>query len=166
MEEKTFSRLFKTYYAKLFRVAYSMLHDEDESHDAVHEVFATIWAKKIMVNPDTENEYLVRCVRNYCINQIVSKEREEKLRKLYPMELSLSQPSHIEEERLRQIETFIDEEMPEKTREVLRLCFGQEKSYAEAASTLQLSVAYVNKHIVKALRLLRERFNPNTKKND
>ena len=166
MEEKTFERLFKTYYTLLFRVAYDLLHDAEESHDAVHEVFEKIWTKNIEVKSQTEKEFLIQSVHNHCLNLIARKEREEKLRELYPLEQSFTLKPDIDPQHLEQIYRYIDEEMPPNTREVLKLCFEEEKSYAEAASQLQLSVAYVNKHIVKALRLLRDRFNPKRSKDD
>lgn len=160
MENKDFERLFKTYYQLMFRVAYDMLRDEDASHDAVHEVFSSIWKKGKSLRRETEKEFLTRSVHNYCVNVIAKKEREEKLKKLYPIELSLTIGTRAEEERLRQIYSFIENEMPADTSRVLRLCFDEEKSYEETAKMLNFSVAYVNKHIVKALRMLRERFNP------
>ena len=140
-----------------------MLRDEEESHDAVHEVFAVIWKKGEKPKQETEKEFLVRSVHNHCVNVIIRKEREEKLKKLYPLEVSLSLGNKADEERLRQIYSFIENEMPEDTSRVLKLCFDEEKSYGEAATILNYSIAYVNKHIVKALRMLRERFNPKSK---
>lgn len=166
MEEQAFTRLFKTYYTLLFRVAYELLHDEVESHDAVHEVFATIWSKHLTIDTKTEREFLVRSVHNQCVNLIARKERDEKLRRLYPLELSATLRPDENDQRLKQIYRFIDQEMPPDTRQVLRLCFDEEKSYAEAAEELHFSVSYINKHIVRALRLLRDRFNPHRKKDD
>lgn len=163
MEGKAFERLFRTYYPLLFRVAYDLLHDAEESHDVVHEVFAAVWSKGIEIQSQTEKAFLVRSVYNHCLNLIARKDREEKLRELYPLELAMSLKPDIEPQQLEQIYRYINEELPPNTREVLKLCFEEEKSYAEAASQLQMSVAYVNKHIVKALRLLRERFNPKKK---
>ena len=45
---------------------------------------------------------------------------------------------------------------------MLRLCYDKGLSYREAADELGISVAAVNKHMVQALRKLRERFNPTT----
>lgn len=160
MTSKDFERLFKDYYSLLFRVAYGMLCDEEESHDVVHEVFEAVWTKDVVIQRSTEKEFLVRSVHNRCVNLIARKDREEQLKKLYPLEISFNTGSRAEEEQLRQIYRFIEDEMPPDTRRVLKLCFEEEKSYSEAAAILQYSVAYVNKHIVKALRMLREKFNP------
>lgn len=158
MKEQEFEHLFKTYYTLLFGVAYDMLHEEEESHDAVHEVFANIWAKGSLPQPAAEKQFLTRSIHNHCVNLIARKERSEKLQKLYPLELSMMQHDRLREERLRQIEQFIEQQLPEETRQVLRLCFEQEKTYAEAATMMKRSVSYINKHIVKALRLLRDHF--------
>jgi len=166
MTDQQFEHLFKSYYAQLYRVAYDMLHDPEESHDAVHEVFENLWKKKPDIRPVTEKEFLIRMVHNHCVNVIGRKERDEKLRHLYPLEMKLTlSPSH-DDEKLNRIKEYIDNEMPPNTRRVLKLCFEEEKSYEEAASIVQYSVAYINKHIVKALKLLREKFNPQHRKND
>lgn len=165
MTDHQFEHLFKTYYTLLYRVAYDMLHDADESHDAVHEVYANLWKRKTDIRPETERELLLRMVHNHCLNVIGQKERDEKLRRTYPLEMKQTLSASPDEDRLQQIHQYIDNEMPPDTRRVLKLCFEEEKSYKEAASIVQYSVAYVNKHIVKALKLLREKFNPSTHKN-
>lgn len=164
MNSIEFEHLFKTYYALLYRVAYDMLHDEEDSHDAVHEIFEKIWAKGERLRPETEKAFLVRSVYNHCLNLLARKERELQARQQYPEELAITSADKIEEEKLREIRQFVESKMPPDTREVLWLCMDEEKTYAEAASTLNLSVAYVNKHMVRAYRMLRERFNPDKKK--
>ena len=62
-----------------------------------------------------------------------------------------------EEERIRQIQKVIDR-MPEKTKYVLDQCYMEGKRYMEVASDIGISRDGVRKHIVKALRLLREAF--------
>ena len=161
MTDQRIEHLFKTYYTLLFRVAYDMLHDEDESHDAVHDVFAAILKKDVALRPDEEKNFLTRCIHNHCANLLLRKGREAELKKQYPRELSVSLRGRQEEEqRLRMIYEFVEKEMPPDTRKVFELCYEEEKSYEETASILNYSVAYVNKHIVKALKMLRERFNP------
>lgn len=161
MTDHRIEHLFKTHYTLLFRVAYDMLHDEDESHDAVHDVFAAILKKDVALRPDEETPFLTRCIHNHCANLLLRKGREAELKKQYPRELSISLRGRQEEEqRLRMIYEFIEKEMPPDTRKVLKLCYEEEKNYEETASILNYSVAYVNKHMVKALKMLRERFNP------
>ena len=164
MKSVEFEHLFKTYYALLYRVAYDMLHDEEDSHDAVHEIYERVWTKGERLRPETEKAFLVRSVYNHCLNLLARKEREQQVKQQYPGELAIASADKVEEERLREIRLFVEKEMPPDTREVLRLCLEEEKSYAEAASTLNLSVAYVNKHMVRAYKMLRERFNPDKKK--
>lgn len=164
MKSVEFEHLFKTYYALLYRVAYDMLHDEEDSHDAVHEIYERVWTKGERLRPETEKAFLVRSVYNHCLNLLDRKEREQQVKQQYPGELSIASADKVEEERLREIRQFVESEMPPDTREVLRLCMEEEKTYAEAASTLNLSVAYVNKHMVRAYKMLRERFNPDKKK--
>ncbi len=85
------------------------------------------------------------------------------MQRLYPRELEvLSLPAEEQEQRWRAINRFIDEGLTPQTSRVLRLCYDKGLSYREAADELGISVAAVNKHMVQALRKLRERFNPTT----
>ncbi|MCQ2246836.1 MAG: sigma-70 family RNA polymerase sigma factor [Bacteroidaceae bacterium] len=162
MNKNEFVSLFKNNYALLYKLAFSMLHDTDDSHDAVHEVFASAWEHRKDILPETAKAYLAQSVHNYCVKQIARKTYNEKLRKLYPIEVSLTLNKH-EDDRLREIKRYIDNDLPPNTRQVLQMCFDEEKSYKETAEQLQCSVAYVNKHIVKALRMLRNKFTANNK---
>ena len=65
--------LFKTYYKRLHRAAYQILHDESLADDIVQEVFIQIWSKKDELNiTSTIEGYLVKATINKaltCIEQ-------------------------------------------------------------------------------------------------
>ena len=49
--------------------------------------------------------------------------------------------------------------LKEMTTDWLRLCYLQQKKYAEVAEELNISPDTVKKHIMKALKLLKELYN-------
>ncbi len=160
-KESQFEQLFRNNYAIMYRMAYTMLHDEEESKDIVSEVFTRLWNGTITLKTDTEKGYLLICVRNSCLNLISHKKLDEKLRRLYPIDQSVSiLPVDKDEQLWKEMNAFIETELTPQTRLILRLCYDEEKSYKEVAEILNVSLSAVNKHIVKALRKLRERFNP------
>ncbi len=152
-------RLFRSHYARLYRLAYSYLRDAEESKDIVSGVFAKVCEGKVRLRQGSEEATLLICVRNACLNAISQKQLHEKLMRLYPLDdASATLLPEAEEQRLSQMHQFIDSGLTPQTSRILRLCFLDGKSYKEVAATCGVSVSAVNKHIVQALRALRERF--------
>lgn len=157
-DEEQFKRLFLHAYGRMYRLAYSLLRDDEESRDVVSEVFAHWWDEGAPLRAATEEAYLLTCVRNRCLNRIARKDLHVKLQRLYPIELSLNESADADEARRVAVARFIDNELPPQMQRVLRLCYGEGLTYRAAADRLGVSVAAVNKYIVGALKRLRARF--------
>ena len=158
---KDFENLFRAHYARLYRQAYSLLHDPAESEDAVSEVFAALWKKQPDVEESKMEDYLLRATHNYCINRLSSIQRFDEIKDDVRIEQKFQQRADTSQEsRLRQILIYINKELPPRTHEVFTLCYQQGKSYKEAAELLGITPAAINKHIVTGLRALRDKFNP------
>ena len=61
------------------------------------------------------------------------------------------------EERVQHIEKFI-EQLTDPTKTILKECYFDNKKYQEVAEEFGISINGIKKHIMKALRLLREEF--------
>lgn len=155
-----FEQLFKKHFPSMYALALGMLHDPDESRDAVHEVFANLWEKQPDVDPGAEKSYLLLATRNQCISIIRQKSQEEQMRQMLHSEQNQPQLPDAMMERWNSIQQYMEKEMPPDTRQVIQLCFEQRLTYRQAADQLQQSIGYVNKQIVRGLRLLRDKFNP------
>ena len=59
MTRREIETLFKTYYTRMYRLAASILYDEDESKDVVSEVCARLMASDVTLRPDTAEAYLL-----------------------------------------------------------------------------------------------------------
>lgn len=154
-----FESYFRTYFDQLFRLANSMLDDAEESRDVVHEVFAQLWETQPTIEPGKMRDYVMRATCNRCLNLIKHNARFEALRSSYINELKYSlQRESFDWELWSQIQNFIQTKMPPRTQQAINLCFGEEKSYKEAASRMGVGVDAINKHIVTGLRLLRGKF--------
>lgn len=154
-----FESHFRTYFDQLYRLANSMLGDNEESRDVVHEVFAQLWETQPTIESSKMQDYLKRATCNRCLNLIKHNTRFEALRTSYVNELKYSlQSEKFDWELWNQIQNFIQTEMPPRTQQAMNLCFGEKMSYKEAASRMGIGVDAINKHIVAGLRLLREKF--------
>lgn len=154
-----FELLFRSHFDRLYRLAYSMLGDAEDSRDVVHEVFAQLWETQPQIEPDKTKEYLVRATYNRSLNLIKRKGKLDAMKESYLNELKFSlQADRFDWEKWSQIQDFIRTEMPPRTKQAMDLCFGEEKSYKEAAAQMGVGIEAINKHIVTGLRLLREKF--------
>ena len=139
--EQRMERLFHDHYEQMYRFAFALLHDNEEARDVVSDVFSRLWDKQLV--PD--RAYLMRSVKNACINLIARKKRDERLKRLLPLseeKLTEEEPSRLE---------------GRWQAAVIRLCYREGMSYKDTAEELGISVSAVNKHIVKGLRTLREK---------
>lgn len=81
-QEKDIERMFRQHYEKMYNLARSILSDDDESKDVVSEVFTTILADDVVLMPESEEGFLMRSVRNRCLNLIAHKSVKERVTKL------------------------------------------------------------------------------------
>ena len=157
---------FETLYAQCFepsfRLALSLLHDEDDARDMVHESFLRLWESRSRI--DNPKAYVVRSVRNSCISRIRHLDVREKVR----LKLALESPPEDfdpDEEgflcRDAEVLEAMDRLLSFREREVVDKVYVEGKSYKEAASSLGVTVAAINKNVVGALRKLRNHFKTN-----
>ena len=147
-------RLFKQHYAKMLRVARTILYDEQESKDVVSDIFEELLRGRMVLIPDTEERYLLTSVRNQCLKRI--RHQETRLR----METaSAEQPSDAEDkdERMTDIVEFVVSHLTEQEQRIFRLRFTEGYSYEEIASTEDISRVAVWKHLSHALKEIRNR---------
>lgn len=158
-KEKIFEQLFHSHYEAMYRLAFTYLHDKEESRDIVSEVFARLWDSGLPVRADMQRPILLACIRNRCLNVIARKSRDERLRRLYPLEQSYTQiPEEENEQCLKEILDAIENDLTPQAGRILYLRYGEGKSYRETAEILGISISAVNKHVVKALKKLRTKF--------
>ncbi len=154
-----FEQHFRIFFPQLFQLAYFMLKDAEESRDVVHEVFAQLWEKQPQIEAGKTREYLMRATYNRCLNRIKHKGKFDELQESYLNEMRFNLlGDSFDWELWKQIQEYIQTDIPPRTRQALDLCFGEELSYKEAAERMQIGIEAINKHIVTGLRLLRKRF--------
>lgn len=165
MTEEEFDKLFRNSYARLYRLAYSLLHDQEDSRDIVSGVFVDL-LDKYKLSSDITETYLYSMVRSRCIDLLRHRKVEDEARQQMILENRIQTMPDVEhEEHLKEVLTYIDTELTPQTRTVLRMCYDEKRKYKEVASELGISVQAVNKHISQALRKLREHFNTATSNN-
>ena len=154
-----FDYIYRKYYRSLFVFAKRYLEEDDDCHDLIDDVFEHLWTHFDNVQKATVQPYLYTLLRTKCIDFLRHKKTEQKFID-YAQASSERYDSneHIREleERERKIKEVIDS-LPPTTQEIFCLCFVEHKKYTEAAEELQVSVSTIKKHIVRALKLIREK---------
>ena len=155
METMEIQRLFKQHYAKMYRVARTILYDEQESEDVVSDIFETLLHGQTLLKPETEERYLLTSVRNRCLKRL----RHSSI----PLEeCSCTEPvdeSGAEDERLTDIDEFVACHVSVQEQRIFRLRFTDGCSYEEIAAAEGISRVAVWKHLSHALNLIRNHFN-------
>ena len=154
-QEKDIEQMFRRHYEKMYNLARYILSDDDESKDVVSEVFTQILVDDVVLLP--EEGYLMRSVRNRCLNLIAHKSVKERVARLLTddADVILSEDT---DERLEQLLLLIDELEPPIRKLIFRLRYLQDKSYKEVADEVGVSKVTVFNHISKAMDWIKERF--------
>lgn len=161
MTEQQFDIIFRREYPRLYRLAYSMLRNMEESRDIVSQVMANLYERPPRDTDDQQAlaAYLSRAVRSKCIDYIEHLEIEQRAQKLYPLEFQLqTYNDRVRESKLKEVWRFINEQLTQQTRQVLLLRYDEDLSYKEVAERLEISISAVNKHVSEGLKKLREHF--------
>lgn len=154
----TFDRIFKEWYERLFFYAYHYLQDTEAARDVVHDAFEYIWRHRQKVDMPKAKAYLYTIVRSRCIDLLRQRNAQEDyvefIRRMTEQDIP-ADDVWLYEERMQRIRRAMSLLTP-LTRKVLETCYTRRKSYKEAAEVLDMSVSSIHKHIVKALRVIRE----------
>jgi RNA polymerase sigma-70 factor (ECF subfamily) len=153
--KQKFERLYKDNYPHMYRMAFSMVENVDDSKDAVNQVFAQVWRGKPQVAETSVRGYLLAATRNQCLHILRTRQLQRQMEEELQLDIVASQ-SDEREELLQQLQQVIDDNLTEQDRRVLSLHYDEEMTYEETATVLGISASAVNKHITRSLAKIRE----------
>ena len=162
MTKREIQNLFKAHYTQMYRLAATILYDEDESKDVVSDVFVRLLDKDIALRQDTAEAYLMQATRNQCRNVLERKQVRERFVRLFSAEAV--EPSIGSDDRLRMEELmrFIHDQLPPLSQQVFRLRYLQEMTCQEVADALGVSRQTVHTHLQQSIAKIRVFFKSNT----
>lgn len=152
--KEIFEKIYTENYLRLYYYALHIVNDEETAKDLLNDVFTMLWKNISHLQEDSIKAYLLTSVRNKAVDYL----RHNLLQ------------SHYTEEYLHTAEQFYSDYSDEKdqlveemlgqlsppTDQILEMCYLKRMKYAEVAEALQISTSTVKKHIIKALKILRE----------
>ena len=155
-DKLSFTDAFTSYYPGLCYYAEKLVHDHDESHSLVQQVFVDLWIKREkLIIEQSLKAYLYSAVRNNALDFLKHKAVETKyLREVQPL-TSSDDTNLIEEAELNSRINAAIEALPKKCREIFLLCRFNDLQYNEIAVKLGISVKTVEMQMGIALKKLR-----------
>lgn len=155
-DQSRLEKLFKQHYRQMYRMATILLHDDVESKDVVHDVFARLLDDHCDLREDTAESYLLTSVRNRCLNVIRNRQIQERIEHLYLLDLDTTiMPTDRLEEELNTLYKGIDLLEPPVCRDIIMQHFRDGMTFKEIACRMNVSETTVYKHLRRALSQLR-----------
>ena len=153
---------YSLYEQKMYRVAYSILHDESLAEDAVQDAFLKLIRLKVhfdYADSDDCKRYIITVIRNASIN-IYNKRKNEN--KIVSFSDNLEKISDAVEPDLGTIQdtgaecTPLMNELPDKYYDVVDCLVVREYSVSETAGKLGITEANVRKRFERAKKMMRK----------
>ncbi len=163
MDEKdkreVFGRIFKAQYPGLYYYALQLLKDAEASRDVVSDAFARAWADFDSCDLQSLPAFLMRAVRFRCLDHLRHSAVHAQYAEYYLHAVDeCCADTEESRERQRKVEEMLDL-LPDTTRHVLEECFLNHKKYREVAAEMNVCRETVKRHIMRALKMLREHYN-------
>ena len=155
-----FEAIYERYFIQLVNAAFRRLHSQDEALEVVQELFLHLYQKRTQIEHfDNLPAYLHTLLKNKIIDKFrvrMSREKHHRyLRRTQPSEVEAAPESIMDSKLLAmRIQSVIDQ-LPEKCREAFLLSRVEHLSHQGITERLNISISTVEKHIVKALKILR-----------
>jgi RNA polymerase sigma-70 factor (ECF subfamily) len=153
MERIEIQRLFRQHYAKMYRVARTILYDEQESEDVISDIFESLLHRQILLLPDTEENYLMTSVRNQCFKRLRHEDVKLQMKERWMAEQTAD--AGIDDDRLTDIDEFVACHLSAQEQRIFRLRFTDGYSYDEIAVAEGISRIAVWKHLSHVLKEIR-----------
>ncbi len=155
-DQRKLEKLFRQHYRQMYRLAVMLLHNDAESKDVVHDIFAYLLRSSQDLREDTAESYLLTSVRNRCMNVIRNRQIQERAERLYLLDLDTTiTPTEQLEEELKALYKGIDQLEPPVCRDIIMQHFRDGITFKEIANRLGVSETTVYKHLRRALNQLR-----------
>lgn len=158
-DKRGMTLLFKKYFKSLTIWADNFLNDMDQSKDIVQDFFYAIWIKKTYqkLHHETLKSYLFVSVKNLSLKKLTKKDA---LRNSLDVEYLDHIKDDFESNKEEVIKAILQEidNLPERSREVVKCVYLKGMKYQEAADELGVSVSTIKTLLVRSMRSLRLSF--------
>lgn len=157
-EKNYFEEIYLSYRQKMYGIAYSILHNVQDSEDAVHQAFLKMADnfQKILSIPRQElPSYIVIIIRNTSINNYNKNKKTAERSAELPEDQTAIDIDFFENINYEQLVSVISH-LPDKHKDILFLHYINDFSCKEISNILDISVDNVWKRIERAKKALKK----------
>ncbi len=156
--EALYEQTFKSHFKRLHIYAITIVKDSEVAEEMVQNVFYKLWERNLEVLKDSSiNSYLYRAVHNESLNYLKHQQVKQAYQ-TYAMkqgeEIVPETHSVTYKELVAKLESTMNE-LPEQCRTVFQMSRFEGLKYREIADKLNVSVKTIEKHMGKALSIMR-----------
>lgn len=160
-DSKALEWIYDNFSQKLYARLIRILKDETLCEEIIQDIFLAVWKHRETIDINKNfNGFLFKISDNLAISALRKIGRDQRLKQAVwanmVTSLYLSDQSLLTRELSGIVNTAI-QQLPPQRRKILELCKLDEKSYAEVAQQLGISVATVSNHMTLALKDLRRK---------
>jgi RNA polymerase sigma-70 factor (family 1) len=155
-----FTALYERHQRKVYQIIYRYVHSAAMADDLTQEVFIKLWDnREQLTSVQSFGSYLMVIARNHTLNSLKAALRIETT--MGEVVRNYIDQRKSADERLLDSDyaAFLQRELiklPERTREIFRLCRQQGYTYAEVATELGISKNAVKNHMIFSMRILKD----------
>lgn len=159
---KSFEQIYNRHFTRLYEMAYRVLLDKEDALDSVHDVMVRLYSRLDALTEEP-GAYLTIAMRHELADRLhrmdvatrharwIADDSDEALD-------GGMQEADTRRERIEAIDSVVAREFTPAVRRVFDAVFRHGRSYADVADDLSISQSAVNKHVVTALKILRNHF--------
>ncbi|QEL03519.1 sigma-70 family RNA polymerase sigma factor [Olivibacter sp. LS-1] len=158
---KAFELIYHKYWSKLFDQAYKRLADEEIVKEFIQELFTELWQNREVIQIHTSiSSYLHQALKFKIYNYYKLQQVQDRYRQFVYEQHGPHSTNNLTEERINYIDLHQAlkksiEKLPNQTRRAYKLKQEGGLTYPEIAAVLKISTSTVEKHIIKALKVIR-----------
>lgn len=158
-DTNSFKAIVKHFHSGIFNFLIFKTNDRVTAEDLLQETFLKLWETRHRLNEtQSVKSYLFTIANNLALNHIRHQKMVMSFMEKAAIENSTAETPYEQLTR-KELEECIEQainQMSDKVRMVFLMCKAEGLSYKEIAERLDLSVATVESHMVKSLRMIRE----------
>lgn len=160
--DNEFEKIYHRHFRRLYEMAYRVLLDKDDALDSVHDVMVRLYTRLDDI-AESPGAYLTTAMRNELADRLRRMDIETRHARWIAEDNDEALDAALQEmeerqERLASINEVAKREFTPAVSRVFDAVFRHGRSYAETAADLSISQSTVNKHVVAALKILRNYF--------
>ena len=124
MTAEEFKRIYYPFHPKLYRIAFTLLNNADDSEDIIQDTYCKLWSKRDELKNILQPEaFCVRLVKNLCLDFLKAPKNrpDNESVEIINITTGITPDKELEDkEKIQQIEALI-ERLPEKQRIVMQM---------------------------------------------